>query len=225
MVFHKSATETKDRTEASFRAAGIVPVIKIDEAEKAVELACALQEGGLPVIEITFRTDAAEKAIAAIAKHCKNVFVGAGTVLTEEQARRAIDSGAKFVVSPGSNNTVIEFLLKNGSLIVPGVITPTEIENALSYGLNILKFFPAESFGGVQTLKTLSAPYSSVKWIPTGGINRETVESYLQFPKVLACGASCIATDAMIREGRFEEIKEMARVFSDIKRKCRGEQE
>lgn len=207
----------------NMRRAGIIPVIKIEDAQKAQPLAEALSEGGLDCIEITFRTAAAAKAIENIAKNCKNVCVGAGTVLSTEQAQRALDAGAQFIVSPGSNDKVIEYVLKKGVPMVPGVITPTEIENVLSFGLSVMKFFPAESFGGVKTLKSLSAPYANVEWIPTGGINQNNIGDYFSFKKVLACGASCVATDEMIAAGRFDEIKAKALEFTALKNKYRGE--
>jgi len=190
---------------------GIVPVVKIDDAKDAVALAKALVEGGLPVAEITFRTAAAEEAIRNISREVPAVLVGAGTVLTIEQAQRAIDAGASFIVSPGFNPSVVEFCVKKGIPITPGCSNPTDIEMALGYGLEVVKFFPAEAFGGLSTLKAISAPYGMIKFIPTGGIDVKNLNEYLAFNKILACGGSWMVKDELIKKGDFAEITRLTR--------------
>jgi len=190
---------------------GIIPVVKIEEAKHALPLAKALKEGGLPVVEITFRTAAAEEAIKQIADHLPDVLLGAGTVLTTDQAQKAIEAGAKFIVSPGLNPKVVCFCLDKGVPIVPGVSNPTDIETALDLGLKILKFFPAEAFGGLKTLKAMSAPYGMVKFIPTGGINVNNLREYLAFDKVLACGGSWMVKSDLIASENFVKIIELTK--------------
>lgn len=190
---------------------GIVPVVKIDQANDAVALARALTEGGLPVAEITFRTEAAQDAIRNISSEVPEVLVGAGTVLTKEQAQQAIDAGARFIVSPGFNPSVVEFCINKGIPITPGCSNPTDIEMALGYGLDVVKFFPAEAFGGLAALKAISAPYSMVKFIPTGGIDSKNLNDYLLFNKILACGGSWMVKDELIKKGDFAEITRLVR--------------
>ena len=149
---------------------GIVPVIAIDDAKKAVPLARALVAGGLPVAEVTFRTAAAEEAMRSITREVPEMLVGAGTVLTREQVDRALDAGAKFIVSPGFNPDTVRYVLSKGALMVPGTATPGEMEQAMSLGLDVVKFFPAEQNGGVAKLKAIAGPYKTLKWMPTGCI-------------------------------------------------------
>lgn len=186
----------------------IIPVVAIDDASQAVPLAEALLAGGLPCAEVTFRTDAAVDAIRAIAG-VEKMLVGAGTVLNTEQARRAVEAGAQFVVSPGFNPEVVGYCVENGIPITPGVCTPTDIEGALYFNLDVLKFFPAEAFGGLKTLKAMSAPYGMVQFIPTGGINVGNLKTYLDFPKVLACGGSWMVKSDLIKAGKFDEIERL----------------
>lgn len=190
---------------------GIVPVVKIEKSEQALPLARALKEGGLPVAEITFRTDAAEEAIKSIANDMPDILLGAGTVLTVEQAEKAIKAGAKFIVSPGFNPEVVRFCLEKGVSITPGVSNPTDIEMALKFNLDVLKFFPAEAFGGLKTLKAISAPYGMVKFIPTGGVNAGNLNEYLAFNKVVACGGSWMVKAELISSGEFAKITELTR--------------
>lgn len=185
---------------------GLVPVVKIDDSGQAVALADALIEGGLPVAEITFRTDAASSAISAIAEARPNMLIGAGTVSNVENAKRAIDAGAKFLVAPGLNPAVVEYALAASVPILPGVCTPTDVETALALGLEAVKFFPAEAFGGLATLKAMSAPYTMMRWVPTGGINASNLTDYLTFAPVLACGGSWMVASALIAEGDFDTI-------------------
>ncbi len=187
----------------------IVPVIQLDRAENAPPLAQALIRGGLPCAEITFRTEAAAASIAAVSAAYPDMFVGAGTILTAGQADAAIQAGARFLVSPGFNPTVVEHCLQKGYPILPGVCTPSEVERALSYGLTWLKFFPAEAAGGVAMIRALSAPYGMVRFMPTGGINPGNVREYLACPAVFACGGSWMVPQDKINAGRFAEIEQL----------------
>lgn len=194
-----------------FQKLGIIPVVKIDNAKDAAPLAKALCEGGLPVAEVTFRTDAAEEAIRLMVKECPDMFVGAGTVLTTEQVDRAVAAGAKFIVSPGLNPKVVKYCIEKGVPITPGTSSPTDIEQALELGLEAVKFFPAEASGGLAKIKAMAAPYVNMKFMPTGGINQKNLTSYLDFPKILACGGSWMVSDALINAGQFDEIKRLTR--------------
>ena len=169
---------------------GIIPVIKLNRVEEAVPLAQALLAGGIPVAEVTFRTEAAAEGIATIRPEFPQMLGGAGTVLTTEQATAAIDAGAQFVVSPGSNGKIIDKVLDSGVVMIPGVATPTEIEAAMGRGLSVVKFFPAEALGGVAMLKALAGPYPQMKFVPTGGISAGNMQDYLQQKNVLAVGGS-----------------------------------
>ncbi|MGD8847311.1 MAG: bifunctional 4-hydroxy-2-oxoglutarate aldolase/2-dehydro-3-deoxy-phosphogluconate aldolase [Desulfobacteraceae bacterium] len=197
----------------------IIPVVAIHDAKDAVPLAEALIKGGLPSAEITFRTDAAEESIRAMARR-GDITVGAGTVLSVEQAQRALDAGASFVVAPGLNPKVVRFCLDNNVPVAPGVATPTDIETAMDLGLTILKFFPAEAFGGLKTLKAMSAPYQAVTFVPTGGLNANNVGDYLKFSKVAAVGGSWIVKSDDIANGKFDEItrltKEAVSIVKDL---------
>src|SRR5215475_4891815 len=170
------------------REIGIVPVVSISKLEYALPLAESLLEGGLPCAEITFRTAAAAESISQVRVRFPEILLGAGTVLTVEQAESAAEAGAQFIVSPGTNPAVVQFCRSNSMMVFPGVCTPTEIEMALSHGIDVLKFFPAEPMGGVKFLKSISAPYGRVRFIPTGGIDAENLAAYLAFDRVLACG-------------------------------------
>jgi 2-dehydro-3-deoxyphosphogluconate aldolase / (4S)-4-hydroxy-2-oxoglutarate aldolase len=189
----------------------IVPVVVIKDADRAVPLAQALVDGGLPCVEITFRTAAAPEALRRIAAELPNVFVGAGTVLTPEQAALARDAGASFVVSPGFNPRVVDYCLDQGIPIYPGVCTPTEIEAALEKGLQVLKFFPAEPMGGARFLSSISAPFPGLKFIPTGGVGVDQLSSYLKLDQVVACGGSWMASGTWIDAGDFERIRHETR--------------
>jgi 2-dehydro-3-deoxyphosphogluconate aldolase/(4S)-4-hydroxy-2-oxoglutarate aldolase len=188
----------------------IIPVVAIQDAGDALPLADALINGGLPCAEITFRTAAAAAAIEAIAKR-GDIDVGAGTVLKVEQVKQAVDAGATFIVSPGFNPKVVGYCIDNGIPVTPGVSNPTDIEMALDFGLEILKFFPAEAFGGLKTLKAMSAPYTMMRFIPTGGIGPGNVLDYLKHPKVAACGGSWMVKSDLIAGGQFERITELTR--------------
>jgi 2-dehydro-3-deoxyphosphogluconate aldolase / (4S)-4-hydroxy-2-oxoglutarate aldolase len=189
----------------------LIPVVKIENAADAVPLGEALLEGGLPVAEITFRTDAAEEAIASLSANLPELLVGAGTVLKIIQVQRAIDAGAKFIVAPGFNPRTVSYCVENGYPITPGVNSPTQIEAALEYDLEVVKFFPAEASGGLAMLKAMSAPYSGVRFIPTGGISAANVREYLAHPSILACGGSWMVKPALIKAGSFAEITKLCR--------------
>jgi 2-dehydro-3-deoxyphosphogluconate aldolase/(4S)-4-hydroxy-2-oxoglutarate aldolase len=184
----------------------IIPMVAIDHAEHAGKFGDALVQGGLPVVEITFRTPAAEAAVRTLAVR-GDLLVGAGTILTTEQADRAIGAGAKFLVAPGTNPKVVEHVLARGITMVPGVATPTDIELALSLGPSTLKFFPAETMGGPAAIKALAGPYPNVRFIPTGGITPEKLPDYLKLPPVIACGGSWLAPRELLAAARFEEIR------------------
>jgi 2-dehydro-3-deoxyphosphogluconate aldolase/(4S)-4-hydroxy-2-oxoglutarate aldolase len=189
---------------------GVVPVIAIENAADAPALGKALLAGGLPCAEITFRTAAAADAIKLMTAECPDVLVGAGTVMTVEQAEQAAEAGVKFVVTPGFDDDVVDWCIANGMPITPGVLTPTEINMALKKGLNVVKFFPAEAGGGVKTLKAIAAPYGGVKFIPTGGISAANLSDYLSLPSVHACGGSWMVKKDLISAGKFDQITAMA---------------
>ena len=190
---------------------GIIPVIKINNASKAVPLAKALIDGGLAAAEVTFRTDAAEESIRAISKAYPDMLVGAGTVLTIEQAERALSAGAKFIVSPGFNPKVVKWCLDKGVTPLPGCTTPSEIEQALELGLKVVKFFPAEQSGGLAKIKAMSAPYTNVKFMPTGGVSLDNVNEYLANGKILACGGSFMVKESYIDNDNWEEITNLTK--------------
>jgi 2-dehydro-3-deoxyphosphogluconate aldolase/(4S)-4-hydroxy-2-oxoglutarate aldolase len=190
---------------------GVVPVVKVQDAEDAVPLGKALLEGDLPLAEITFRTAAAEQAIQNISRNLPEVLVGAGTVLSVEQVKKARAAGASFIVSPGFNPKVVDYCLEQNIAVTPGVNSPTAIEMALERGLKVLKFFPAEASGGLALLKAMAGPYGDVRFIPTGGVNIRNLQSYLTSGLVHACGGTWIAKADMIAEGKFAEITRLAR--------------
>ena len=192
-----------------FQKIGIIPVVVLDDAKDAEALGKALMEGGLPAAEVTFRTDAAEESIRIMSEKFPEMLVGAGTVLTTEQVDRAVAAGAKFIVSPGLNPKVVKYCIEKNIPVTPGTQTPTEMEQAIELGLDIVKFFPAEPAGGLKMIKAVSAPYTMLKFMPTGGINAENVKEYLAYDKILACGGSWIVKKDMIKNGEFDKIKEM----------------
>ena len=201
---------------------GIIPVVVLNDAKDALPLAERLVKGGLPCAEVTFRTEAAEESIRQIAKAFPGMIVGAGTVLNIEQADRAIDAGAKFIVSPGLNPKVTEYVLKKGVPMTPGVCTPTEIEAAIEFGLDVVKFFPAEPSGGLKMIKALAAPYVGLQFMPTGGINAEIVRDYLKYDRIVACGGSWMVSGSLVKEGKFDEIEQMVREAAAIVKEIRG---
>ncbi len=185
---------------------GIIPVVTLANVDDAAPLARSLADGGLPIMEITFRTDEALRAIERIAESGLDILLGAGTVLTVEQANSALDAGARFVVSPGFNRKVVEFCRAHDVTVFPGVLTPTEIGEALAMGVGVVKLFPAEAGGGVGYLKAVSAPFSGIKFIPTGGIDETNIVAYMQLPSVLAVGGSWMVQKDLIAQQRFSEV-------------------
>lgn len=194
----------------------IIPVIAIDDVKDAEPLAEALVKSGLLAAEITFRTDAAVEAISIISKKYPQILMGAGTVLTIEQAKAAVNAGAKFVVSPGFNPTVVDYCIANNIAIYPGVNNPTGIEAALERGLDVLKFFPAEASGGVKMVNAMGAPYGKVKFMATGGVSLKNVMSYLESPYICACGGSWMVKSDLIRDGKFDKIEQLCRDAVDL---------
>ncbi len=199
---------------------GIVPVVAIDDAADAGHLGDALVRGGLGVVEITFRTPAAEEAIRTLAKR-EDMLIGAGTVLNIQTAGRARDAGARFIVSPGFNPKVVEWCIQNEMPIIPGVATATEIEMALEHDLKLVKFFPAEAVGGIKTLKALAAPYSMIRFMPTGGITPGNLPDYLALKPVVACGGSWMVAKELLAERQWDRITESTREAVDIVRQLR----
>jgi 2-dehydro-3-deoxyphosphogluconate aldolase/(4S)-4-hydroxy-2-oxoglutarate aldolase len=190
---------------------GIVPVITIEDVEKAVPLAQALIAGGIPCAELTFRTAQAEEAIRRIAAEVPGILLGAGTVLSAEQVDRALAAGARFIVSPGLNSKVVAHCAGRDIPIIPGCANPSDIERALEAGLEVVKFFPAEQAGGLDYIKAIAAPYPGLKFMPTGGINARNIASYIAFEKVHACGGSWMAGADLVKAGDFEQVTRLSR--------------
>lgn len=194
-----------------FQKLGVIPVVVLDDAKDAEALAGALCKGGLPCAEVTFRTAAAEESIRIMAEKFPDMLVGAGTVLSVEQVDRAVAAGAKFIVSPGLNPKVVRYCVEKNIPITPGVQTPSEIEQALEFGLEVVKFFPAEAAGGLKMIKALAGPYVNLKFIPTGGITTKNAPEYLAFDKILAVGGSWVAKKDLVNAGKFTEIEAITR--------------
>lgn len=190
---------------------GIVPVVKIDRAEDAVPLAKALCAGGLPCAEVTFRTDAAAAAIKAMTENFPQMCVGAGTVLNAAQVDAAVEAGAQFIVSPGLNPNTVKYCLEKNVPITPGTSSPSDIEQAIELGLDVVKFFPAEQSGGLAKIKAMAAPYVNMKFMPTGGINAKNLTSYLDFNKIIACGGSWMVPGDLINAGEWDKIEQLTR--------------
>ena len=189
-----------------FARAGVVPVVVLDDAKDAVATANAMLAGGVDVMEITFRTAAAPDAIRAVSENCPDMLVGAGTILTLEQCKKAVDMGAKFIVSPGFDAEVVSWCVENNIPVTPGCVTPTEITAALKLGLKVVKFFPANIYGGLNAMKNLSAPFVGIKFLPTGGVNAGNIREYIDSPFILAVGGSWVCPKADIAAGNFEKI-------------------
>jgi len=191
--------------------AGVVPVVVLERAEDAVPAAKALLAGGIDVMEITFRTAAAPDAIRAVAEQCPEVTVGAGTVITLEQCKQAVDCGAKFIVAPGYSEKVVSWCVEHDVAITPGCVTPTEIMAAMAHGLKVLKFFPANVYGGLAGMKALAGPFGGIKFIPTGGVNGDNLAEYAAAPFVHAVGGSWVCAKSDISAGNFEKITELCK--------------
>ncbi|WP_411678208.1 bifunctional 4-hydroxy-2-oxoglutarate aldolase/2-dehydro-3-deoxy-phosphogluconate aldolase [Caproicibacter sp.] len=200
---------------------GIIPVIKMDCIEHAVPLAKALKNGGLPAAEVTFRSDSAADSIRAITEEVPELFVCAGTVLTVQNAELAVEAGAKAIISPGTNLSVVRWCIENKIPVFPGCATPTEVEACMREGLSVVKLFPAEVVGGIAMLKALSGPYSGMKFMPTGGVKPGNVKEYLSQKNVLACGGTWMVPENLLTDGKFDEIealtKEAAKLRDEIR--------
>ncbi len=189
----------------------LVPVVKIENSTDAVSLGRALLNGNLPLAEVTYRTTAAEAAIRLISVKLPEILVGAGTVLSIEQVKSAVNAGARFIVAPGFNPAVVDYCLENDICVMPGVNNPSQIERALERKLKVVKFFPAEASGGLPFLKAIAAPYRDIQFMPTGGINLQNMMSYLSYSRVIACGGSWLVESSLTSTGNFEEIEKRTR--------------
>ena len=195
---------------------GVIPVVVLEDAANAVPLAKALLAGGINICEITFRTAAAEEAIRQIALNVPDMIVGAGTVITKEQAKAATDAGAKFIVSPGSDLEVIRYAKELGVYMLPGAVTPTEVMQLIKEDVKVIKFFPAENYGGLKTIKALSAPFPNITFVPTGGVSLSNLTAYLEFDKIAAVGGSWLCTKDLITNGKWDEITKLSKEAMDI---------
>ena len=198
----------KDITER-FEKLGVVPVVVLEDAKDAVPLATALVEGGLPCAEVTFRTEAAEESIRLMTEQFPEMLVGAGTVLAVEQVDAAVGAGAKFIVSPGFDAEIVDYCLKNQIPVFPGCISPSEVAQAVKRGLKVVKFFPAEPAGGISMIKAMAAPYTGLKFMPTGGINAKNLGEYLSSDKIVCCGGSWMVKGELVKNGEFNKIRQL----------------
>lgn len=201
---------------------GLVPVVVLEDERDALPLAKALVEGGLPVAEVTFRTAAAESSIKKMCEAYPDMVVGAGTVLNIEQVEKAVAAGAKFIVSPGFDEEIVDYCLEKNIPVYPGTVTPSELSKAVGRGLSVVKFFPAEQYGGVNTIKALSAPFTTVKFMPTGGVNAKNLKDYLSCKKIVACGGSWMVKGDLIKAQEFEKIKELTKEAVALVKEIRG---
>lgn len=201
---------------------GVVPVVVLHDAKDAAPLAKALCDGGLPCAEVTFRTDAAQESIAVMTREYPEMFVGAGTVLTVDQVDRAVGAGAKFIVSPGFDPEIVDYCLGKNIPVFPGCITPSEVAQAVKRGLRIVKFFPAEQFGGMATIKAIAAPYVGLKFMPTGGVNAKNLDNYLSCDEIIACGGSWMVKGDLIKAGKFDEITSLTKEAVELVAKIRN---
>ena len=201
---------------------GIVPVVVLNDSKDAAPLADALCDGGLSCAEVTFRTETAADSIRIMTEKHPEMLVGAGTVLTTKQVDEAVNAGARFIVSPGLNPTVVKYCIEKNIPITPGVATPSEMEQAIELGLNLVKFFPAEPSGGLAMINAVAAPYTMLKFMPTGGINPDNVKDYLNSDKIFACGGSWMVKGNLINDGNFDKIKELTKEAVNIVKEIRG---
>lgn len=206
-----------------FQKEGIIPVVTISRSEDATQIMSALVEGGITTIEITLRTEEGVKSIARVKEKFPAVLAGAGTVTTMARFEAALAAGADFFVTPGMNATIIKRALQEGKPIVPGCLTPTELDTGMALGLDVFKFFPSEAFGGIKTIKALAGPYPNVLFVPTGGINSENARLYLADKHVLAVGGSWLVKEPWVREGKFEEITKCAQAARTLVNEARQE--
>ncbi len=198
------------KTIASY---GIVPLVTLDDPEDAVPLAHALVEGGIPIAEVTFRTAAGGECIKRMAKEVPEIIVGAGTVHTIDQAKETLDNGGKFVITPGFNAKVVEWCVNNNMPICPGTVVPSDIEEAMNFGLDTVKFFPAGVYGGINTLKALSAPFASMKFVPTGGVNLDNLQDFLDLPCVAAVGGSFVPPSKQVKAKDWQGVTETCKTI------------
>lgn len=201
---------------------GVVPVVVLKDTKDAIPLADALIEGGLPCAEVTFRTDAAEESIRLISEKYPEMLVGAGTVLTIEQVDRAVNAGAKFIVSPGFDAEIVDYCLDKNIPVFPGCITPSEVAQAVKRGLKVIKFFPAEQSGGVAMIKAMGAPYTMVKFMPTGGISAKNLAEYLSCSNIVCCGGSWMVKGDLISDGKFDEITALTKEAVELVKSIRA---
>lgn len=209
------------KIEELFGEFKVVPVVALEDAKDAKPLAGALAEGGLPCAEVTFRTKAAAESIQIMTENYPDMLVGAGTILKKEQVDEAVRSGAQFIVSPGFDLEIVDYCLEKNIPVFPGCITPTEVAQAVKRGLQVVKFFPAEQAGGLAMIKAMAAPYNMIKFMPTGGINKNNLKEYLTCDKILCCGGSWMVKAELIKSGNFEKIKELAREAKEIADGCK----
>ena len=207
--------------EERFEDFGVVPVVVLDDVKDALPLAKALTEGGLPCAEVTFRTEAAEESIKVMAEAYPDMVVGAGTVLTIEQADAAVKAGAKFIVSPGFDPEIVDYCLEKEIPIFPGCVTPSEVAQAVKRGLKVVKFFPAEPAGGVAMIKAMAAPYHQLRFMPTGGIGTQNLKDYLEFDKIICCGGSWMVKADLIKNGEFEKICKLTKDAKELAKSIR----
>lgn len=205
-----------------FEQFGVVPVVVLEDAKDAGPLAEALVKGGLPCAEVTFRTAAAEQSIKTMTDLYPNMLVGAGTVLSTDQVDRATGAGAKFIVSPGFDPEIVDYCLEKGIPVFPGCITPSEVAQAVKRGLRVVKFFPAQQFGGVAAIKALAAPYVGLKFMPTGGVSAKNLKEFLECKSITACGGSWMVKGDLIEAGNFEEIERLTAEAVKLAAQIRG---
>ena len=210
--------------EEQFYDYGVVPVVVLEDAKDALPLAKALKEGGLPCAEVTFRKDAAEESIRLIRREYPDMLVGAGTVLGIDQAERALEAGAKFIVSPGFDPQVVDDCLERDVPVFPGCITPSEVAQAVKRGMEVLKFFPAEQAGGLAMIKAMAAPYTMVKFMPTGGISEKNLKEYLECDKIICCGGSWMVKGSLIKNGEFGKIRKLVKEAVELVASIRGKE-
>jgi len=214
--------EMQEWVQRQIYEVGIIPVIKLKDVDKAACLAQALVSGKIPAAEITFRSEGAEKVIQAMRTAFPDMLVGAGTILTTEQVDLAVDAGAQFIVSPGYDEEVVSYCVDKKIPIFPGCVTPTEIQMALKHGLNVLKFFPASQYGGLETINALAGPFANIKFMPTGGISLKNLEEYISNKHIAACGGSFMVKESLLSEGNWTEIKKICTEAAEIVKKARG---
>lgn len=204
-----------------FQKIGVVPVVVLEDVKDAVPLAEALVEGGLPCAEVTFRTEAAEESIRLMAEQFPDMLVGAGTVLAKEQVDAAAAAGAKFIVSPGFDSEIVDYCLEKEIPVYPGCVSPSEVAQAVKRGLKVVKFFPAEPAGGLKYIRAIAAPYTMMKFMPTGGINPQNVREYLAYDRIAACGGSWMVKNTMIENNEFDRIEELVKEAVEIVKESR----